>query len=85
LCQNDGLLVSSLIRETEKVAWVEDDSHVVFGKKNSLVKKEVLDGAKSSHIFTQSPENVTVACKIDCLACHDEFFVNNPLNVKEND
>jgi hypothetical protein len=24
-----------------KVGWVGDDSHVVFGKKNSLVKKEV--------------------------------------------
>jgi hypothetical protein len=28
---------------------------------------------------------VTVACGIDCLAHQDEFFVNNPLDVKEND
>jgi hypothetical protein len=41
--------------------------------------------AKSSHIFTQSPWNVTVVCGTDCLACQDEFFVNNPLDVKEND
>jgi hypothetical protein len=40
---------------------------------------------KSSHIFIQSLWNVTVACRIDCLACQDKFFVNNPLDVKEND
>jgi hypothetical protein len=28
---------------------------------------------------------VTVVCRIDCLACQDELFVNNPLDVKEND
>jgi hypothetical protein len=39
-------------------------------------------GAKSSHIFTQSPQNVTVVCGIDCLACQDEFFVDNPPYVK---
>jgi hypothetical protein len=27
---------------------------------------------------------VTGVCEIDCLACQDEFFVNNPLDVKEN-
>jgi hypothetical protein len=42
-------------------------------------------GAKSSHIFTQSPLNVTLVCGIDCLACQDEFFVSNPLDFKEND
>jgi hypothetical protein len=42
-------------------------------------------GAKSSHIFTQSPENVTVVCGIDCLACQEELFVNNPLDIKAND
>jgi hypothetical protein len=41
--------------------------------------------AKSSHIFTQSPQNVTAVCGIDCLVCQDEFFVNNPFHVKEND
>jgi hypothetical protein len=41
-------------------------------------------GAKSSNIFTQSQQNVTVVCGIDCLACQDELFVNNPLKVKEN-
>jgi hypothetical protein len=29
--------------------------------------------------------NVTAVCGIDCLACQDIFFVNNPLNVKQND
>jgi hypothetical protein len=41
-------------------------------------------GAKSSHIFTQSPYKVTVVCGTDCLAYQDEFFVNNPPDVKEN-
>jgi hypothetical protein len=27
---------------------------------------------------------VTVLCGIDCLACQDEFFVNSPLDIKEN-
>jgi hypothetical protein len=27
---------------------------------------------------------VVVVCRIDRLSCQDEFFVNNPLNVKEN-
>jgi hypothetical protein len=40
---------------------------------------------KSSHIFTQSPQNFTIVCGIDCLACQDEFLLNNPLDVKEND
>jgi hypothetical protein len=25
-----------------------------------------------------------VVCGIDCLACQDEFFMNNPLDIKEN-
>jgi hypothetical protein len=28
---------------------------------------------------------VTLMCKIEGLACQDEFLVNNPLDVKEND
>jgi hypothetical protein len=42
-------------------------------------------GAKSSHIFIQSLQNVTVLSGIDCLACQEEFFVNNPIDAKEND
>jgi hypothetical protein len=29
--------------------------------------------------------SLTVMCVIDCLACQDEFFVNNPLDVTGND
>jgi hypothetical protein len=62
-------------------------SHV-FGKNNSLVKKIVLLppklGVKSPHIFKQSPSNVTVVCRTDCLACQDKFFLKNPVDVKEN-
>jgi hypothetical protein len=71
------------------------DSHVRFDKKKLRVEKGIMRlrcrdttdrflspkfGAKSSHI---SPRNVTAVCGIDCLACQDEFFVNNPLGVKE--
>jgi hypothetical protein len=78
---------------------VGEDSHVVFSQ-NSLVTKEIARRcvvemqqavllspkllAKYSHIFTQSPQNVTVVCGIDCLACQDKFFVGNSLDVKEN-
>jgi hypothetical protein len=39
---------------------------------------------KSLHIFMQSPKIVTIVCRNDCLACQDEFFVNSPLDIKEN-
>jgi hypothetical protein len=42
-------------------------------------------GEKSSHILMQLLQNLTTVCEIDCLACQDEFFVNDPLDVKEND
>jgi hypothetical protein len=29
-------------------------------------------GAKSSHIYTQSPENGRVVCGINCLECPDD-------------
>jgi len=42
-------------------------------------------GATSSHVFTQSPQNVAVEPGIHSLACWDKFFVHNPLDVKESD
>jgi hypothetical protein len=39
---------------------------------------------KFLHTFTQSPQNDTVVCRIDCLACQDEFFMNTPFDVKEH-
>jgi hypothetical protein len=64
--------------------------------KNSLVKKKCETAlswwnsqlfwyqslGRSRHTFSVK---VTVVCGIDCLACQDEFFVSNPLDVKEND
>jgi hypothetical protein len=43
LCQNGGLSgeTEKLQVQVRGIWWVEDDSNVVFGKKNSLVKKEV--------------------------------------------
>jgi hypothetical protein len=40
---------------------------------------------KSSHNFTQSPWIITVVYGIDCMACQDEFLVNNSLDIKENE
>jgi hypothetical protein len=40
-------------------------------------------GKQSSHIFMQSTYNATVLRGIDRFACKDEFFVNNPLDVKK--
>jgi len=42
-------------------------------------------GATSSHVFTQSPQNVAVEPGIHSLACWDRCFVHNPLDVKESD
>jgi hypothetical protein len=79
---------------------VEDDSHVAFGQKFPGEKESVRwcvvmkqqsaplspkFMVKSLHIFTQSPQKITVECRINCLACQDEFFVNIPLDVKENE
>jgi hypothetical protein len=33
--------------------------------------------------FNTVTVNVTVVCEIDCLACQDEFFVNNTLDVRK--
>jgi hypothetical protein len=41
--------------------------------------------AKSLHIFMHSPQNITVVCRIDCLDSQGEFFVKNPLDIKENE
>jgi hypothetical protein len=82
-----------------KVEWVGDDSHVFgqqFPAENGSVRRCTVVtqqpvllspkfGAKPSHIFMQSPQNVTVVCGIDCLAFRDEIFVYNPLEVQEND
>jgi hypothetical protein len=73
---------------------------LLFGKKfpveNGTVRRCVVmmqqsiilspkSGAKCWHIFKQSSYNVTVVGGIDCLACQDEFFANNALDVKESD
>jgi hypothetical protein len=70
MCQNGGLSVLSLIGETEKSRMGGNGSHFLFGQrfrgeKGSaklcvvMMQQPVLLlpklGAKSSHIFTQSP------------------------------
>ena len=77
-----------------------DDSHFVFRQKlvdeDGSVRRGVVMvkqsglfssefGTTSSHVFTQSPQNVAVEPRIHSLACWDKFFVHNPLDVKESD
>jgi hypothetical protein len=54
-------------------------------KRCVVVTQQPVLQAKPSHILTQSPWNVTIVCEIDSLACQDEFFINTPTDVKEND
>jgi hypothetical protein len=84
-----------------KVGWVGNDSLVVFGKRSMVGKGYVRRyvfimqqpvplspkcGPKSPHTLTQSPKNMTVVCRIDCLAGQDEFFSDDsiPNQVKLN-
>jgi hypothetical protein len=100
LCQNGGLPVLSSIGGNRKIGWVGDNSHVVCSQKFPgwkgsvrwcivvMQQPVVLSPkfrSKSSHIFMHSPWNVTVVFGIDSLACQDELFTINPLDVKEND
>jgi len=79
---------------------VGDDSHFVFHQKllgeDRSVRQGVVmvkqpglflpkSGTTSSHVFTQSPQNVAVEPGIHSLACLNKFFVHNPLDVKESD
>jgi hypothetical protein len=69
-------------RKQRKVGWV-GTTVMLDLVKNSLVKEEVWEMAKSLYIFMQSLYNITVLCTIDCLACRDKFFLSNPLDVKK--
>ena len=77
-----------------------DDSHFVFRQKllgeDRSVRRGIVMlkqpglfspkfGATSSHVFTQSLENIAVEPGIHSVACWDKFFVHNPLDVKECD
>jgi len=79
---------------------VGDDSHFVFHQKlvgeegsvrQGIVMVKQLGlflpkfGATSSHVFTRSPQNISVEPEIHSLAFWDKFFVHNPLDVKESD
>jgi hypothetical protein len=72
------------------VRWVGNDSHFVFlqkllGKDGSVRRGVVMVkqpglfspkfGATSSHVFTQSPQNLAVEPGIHSLVCWDKFFV----------
>jgi hypothetical protein len=71
---------------------VRDDSHAVLGQKFSGQKGSVrryvvvmqqsdLLSPKFGAVFA----HVTVVCRIDCMACQEDFFVNYPLDAKEHD
>jgi hypothetical protein len=63
--------------EEGSVKW-----HAVMMQQPVLLSPDF--GAKFSHISMHLPYNVTAVCRIDCLACQDEFVVNNSLDVKKN-
>jgi hypothetical protein len=71
------------------VRWVGDDSHLVFRQKllgeDGIVRRDVVTvkkpglfspkfGATSSHVFTESPQNVAVEPGIHSLACWVRCF-----------
>jgi hypothetical protein len=84
--------------EAEKSRVVRNDSHVVSGQKFlgergrvrcDFVKQQAVSVAKVrgevfAH-FNAVVQNVTAVCGTDSSACQDEIFVNNSLDVKEND
>src|SRR5215510_8032819 len=76
------------------VRWVGDDSHFVFRQKllgeHGRVRRGVVMvkqpglfsskfGVTSSHVFTQSPQNVAVESGIHSLTCWDRCFVLSQL------
>jgi hypothetical protein len=73
---------------TEKIGWVGDDSHLVFGKKFHGQKEGVRWCVVMQQPVLLLPKfganfhAVTAVCRIDCLACQDEFLKSNPLDVK---
>jgi hypothetical protein len=92
------IFVSNQASGEHKGVW-GNDSHFIFSKKCPRVRGSVRRcvvvmqepvlsfskfAAKSSHIFKQSPQRVTIICGIACLAWQDKFLVNNSLDVKEN-
>jgi hypothetical protein len=69
---------------------VKDDCHAfglkIRGEKGSARRSVVVmqQPVLLSPKFAANASQVTVVCGIDCLAYQDKFFVNNPLDVKEN-
>jgi hypothetical protein len=73
---------------------VGDGSHVDFVHKFPGEKVHCHDATAHSFaskvwekvfVHFQSPYNVTAGCGTNRLACQDEFFVNNNLDIKQND
>jgi hypothetical protein len=75
-------------RGNRKVGWVGDDSHIIFGQRIPG-EKRIVRWCVVLHqpvlLLSKVWDAVTVVFRIDCLVCQDEFFVNNPIDVKEND
>jgi hypothetical protein len=84
----------------EKVGWVGDESHVFVKKKIHWCKTKCetvrcrgatacsfvaeVRGEVFAHLHAVAVK-VAVMCGIDWLACQDEFFMNDHLDVKGND
>ena len=56
---------------------------VVMVKQPGLISPKF--GTTSSHVFTQSLQNLAAEPGIHSLACWDKYFGHNPLDVKESD
>jgi hypothetical protein len=98
LCQNVGLSVLSSVGETEggwgtKVVLFMVKNSLVKNKVRDGALSWCNATASSfgvkvrDEVFTHFQAVAvkrTEVCEIGCLACQDGFFVNNPLDVKEN-
>jgi hypothetical protein len=89
----------SSIGKTKKVGWEGDEScccHQKFPDEKVNVRRYVVvmqqpvffvakvRGEVFTH-FRAVAVKVTVVCGVDYLECQEEFFLNNPLEVKQND
>jgi hypothetical protein len=74
----------SSLRETETIVVGGHDSHVASDEKGSASSVfEVRCDVFAHFSAVAAKKKVTVVCGIGCLVCQDEFFVNNPLEVKK--
>jgi hypothetical protein len=93
LVQNGGLSVLSSIKETDRSRVIGGQQLCCFWSEIPVEKENVRwlqffcrqSSVRSLHTFSPSHYKTSVVCGIDRLVWQDEFFMNIPLDVKEND